>query len=209
MARAVLLVALLGALLGACQDDITTPFPEGLEPFDDDAVARDLEPPSGETLVTASTDADFIRIYGRGFVLAPLEVVYASAHDPEVMVAACSTTSQTITPDNEPQYELSFLVHYFVNEIVNVEWDDQWRGGTITPELVVTKHQKTQGSDFITLSEGTVTLLATDDPEITEVQFVEHLDAVSATTDDVLEGVRHNYDALVASSHSLGVPPCP
>ncbi|MEO8701386.1 MAG: hypothetical protein ABI867_15175 [Kofleriaceae bacterium] len=209
MSRAALLV-----VVAACQDSITTPFPEGLEPFDDGPEAAALDAPVAEALVTRSTNDDFIRIYGRGYVFASPAAVYASARDPEVMIAACSTSSQVITPGTEPQYELSFLVHYFVNDILNVEWDDQWRGSTVTgtleaPELVALKHQKIEGSDFITVSEGTVTIFATADPGITELQFVEHLDAVSASTADVLEGMQHNYDALVASGHGLGVPPCP
>jgi hypothetical protein len=206
----------LGLVLGlaACQDSITTPFPEGLEPFEDDGEPLTLAAEVAETLISSSHDDDFIRIYGRGFVFAPPVVVYASAHDPTVMIAACSTSSQTITLNTEPQYELSYLVHYFVNDILNVEWDDQWRGGVIegtleAPEFAIVKHQKIEGSDFITRSEGTIEFFATADPGITELRFVEHLDAVSGTPGDVLAGMQHNYDALVASSHGLGVPPCP
>jgi hypothetical protein len=71
------------------------------------------------------------------------------------------------------------------------------------------KHQKVQGSDFISLSEGTIQVLATEDPAVSELAFVEHLDAVSASTGDVLQGVQHNYDALVASAHGTPIPPCP
>ena len=65
------------------------------------------------------------------------------------------------------------------------------------------------GSDYIDLSEGTIEVLATADPEITELAFVEHLDATSAGISDVLRGVKHNYDALVALAHDAALPPCP
>jgi hypothetical protein len=71
------------------------------------------------------------------------------------------------------------------------------------------KHQKTQGSDFISLSEGTIEVTETDDPNVTELSFVEHLDATSAGISDVLKGVQHNYEALVAVSHGNPVPACP
>jgi len=71
------------------------------------------------------------------------------------------------------------------------------------------KHQKIQGSDFITLSEGTIQVLATSDPQVSELSFVEHLDALQATSGDVVQGVQHNYDALVATAHGQPIPPCP
>ncbi|HEU0031134.1 MAG TPA: hypothetical protein VFQ53_10915 [Kofleriaceae bacterium] len=202
------------AVLAGCQDDISTPFPAGLEPFDDDAKTLDLADTRDEMLHARTTDSDMIRVYGRGFVLAAPAVVYGVAHDPAVMIATCSTTSQTVTPDNDPAYELSFVVHYFVDNIVNVEWDDQWRGAVVdgtldAPALAMIKHQKIQGSDFITTSEGTIEVLATDDPAITELRFVEHLDAVGGTPDDVVGGMQHNFDALVAVSHGGAIPACP
>ena len=57
-------------LLAACQDNIATPFPEGLEPFEDNLVAPEPDGPFVETLRTATSSEDFIRVYARGFVLA-------------------------------------------------------------------------------------------------------------------------------------------
>ena len=59
------------------------------------------------------------------------------------------------------------------------------------------------------LSEGTIQVLATTDPGVSELVFVEHLDAVMAGPSDVIEGVQHNYDALVATAHGNPIPPCP
>jgi len=203
-------ILLASFLLAGCQDDISTPFPPGLEPFEDDAVPGGLDGTVAETLTTSSNSNDFIHAYGRGYIFAPPATVFAAAHDPTVMIALCSTTTQTVTTGNEPEYDLSYLVHYFVDDILNVEWDDQWRGDVVVddPELVVIKHQKIQGSDFVRLSEGTIELLATDDPGITEVQFVEHLDAVSAGEGDVISGMQSNYDRLLAASHGSPAPSC-
>ncbi len=200
--KAVVVIALVG-----CQDDISTPFPPGLEPFSDDGEPAMLDGTIAEQLVTSTDDSDFVRAYGRSFIFAPPATVYAAAHDPQVMIATCSTTTQTITPANE-DYDLSYLVHYYVDDILDVEWDDQWRGETVTGELTMIKHQKIQGSDFITLSEGTIELLATADSEVTEVRFVEHLDAVSAGTGDLVDGMQSNYDRLLAASHSNPIPAC-
>jgi len=111
----------LSLLLAACQHDVSTPFPAGLEPLEDNPVPVLQGGDRSETLVTQADDTDFIHIYGRGYALAPPAVVYAGTKTPEVMVALCSTNQQLITPDNDPSYEFSFLVHYVVNDVLTVE----------------------------------------------------------------------------------------
>ena len=186
-----------------------TPFPPGLEPFEDNPVAAHPDGPFTEGLRIESSDSDIIRVYARGFVTVPIDEMWTGAKSPAPNVSTCSTTEQQVTDHNEAQYEYSFLIHYIVRDILTVEWDDQWRYGRITPELGMIKHQKVQGSDFITLSEGSIQVLATADPNVAELSFVEHLDAIQATAGDVVQGVQHNYDALVAVAHGQPIPPCP
>ena len=211
--RAALLAVVI---LAGCQDNIATPFPPGLEPIEDNPVPTQQGGARTETLVTQAMDDDqgVRHIYGRGYVLAPPAQVWLAAKTPEAMVATCSTDAQMITPNDEPSYEFSFLVHYVVHNFVTVEWDDQWRYGTVegTPEaptLAATKHQKINGSDFLTLSEGTVQVSATDDPAVTELAFVELLEAAGGGDSDVIKGVQHNYDAMVAATHGDPLPACP
>lgn len=201
-------------VLAACQDSVTTPFPPGLEPFDDGEVPGELPDERDEVLRVKSDRDDMIRVYGRGFIHAPPVVVWEQTKLPEAMVARCNTSEQTVTPDNEPEHELSFLVHYFVDDILDVEWDDQWRGDVIAgvsaaPEHAMIKHQKIQGSDFISVSEGTIELRATEDPGVTELRFVEHLDAISGSVDDVAGKMRFNFDTLVSLAHGGSIPACP
>lgn len=212
-------LALVLLLAGAgCQDDISTPFPPGLEPLEDNPVPTQQGGNRTEMLQVMTSDGDEIKVYGRGYVLVAPADVWAASKNPEANVAVCSTNQQQITPNNDPSYEFSFLVHYVVNNILTVEWDDQWRWGTIQDGtgsgsdaafFGMIKHQKTQGSSFITLSEGTIQVTATDDPAVTELAFVEHLGSVGGGVDDVLKGVQHNYAALVAVSHGNPIPPCP
>jgi hypothetical protein len=203
------LAAVLLAVSAGCQSNVKTPFPPGLEPLEDNPVV--LTGAVEEGLVTKTTDSPYVKIYGRGYVAASPATVWAAAKSPAPNIAKCSTDQQAVTENNDPAYEYSFLVHYTVNNILTVEWDDQWRFGTITdvPFLAMIRHQKTQGSDLISLSEGTIEVDATDDPNVTELSFVEHLDATSAGVSDVLKGVQHNYDSLVAVSHGNPVPACP
>lgn len=204
MRAAVVLLALAG-----CQDDISTPFPAGLEPFEDNVVPALPDGPFDEQLRTASRSNDYIRIYARGFVQVPVDAMWEAAQAPAPNASECKTSSHSVMVGNEPQYDFSFLIHYIVDDILTVEWDDQWRFGRISDELGMIKHQKVQGSDFITLSEGTIQVLATADPGVSELVFVEHLDAVMAEGRDVLLAVQHNYDALVAVAHGNPIPPCP
>lgn len=195
-------------LLVGCQENITTEFPPGLEPFSDDVHATELVHDGSESLVIRALDLDMIRVYGKGLVYRPLETVWAAAHDPGALIAICNTTSQTVTPGNDPAYEYSFLVHYYVDDILDVEWDDQWRGAEIEPGLAMIKHQKVFGSDFITVSEGTLQLSATDDPNITELRFVEHLEARAGGKGDVADQMQHQYDALRSLAYGGAVPSC-
>lgn len=198
-------------LLAACQDNVTTPFPEGLEPLEENPVGA----PTGEELVTESKDTDHIHVYGRGLVFSAPATVWELTKVPTAMYARCSTDEQSIVADaNEPAYEASWLVHYIVRDILTVEWDDQWRYGVVegtidAPELGMIRHQKTQGSDFIRLSQGTVQVLATEDPNVTELAFVEHLDAISGSTGDVVRGMQDNYNRLKALAHGEAQPACP
>jgi len=202
------LAAVLLAVSAGCQSNVKTPFPPGLEPLEDNPVILTTV---AEGLVTKTTDSPYVKIYGRGYVLLPPATVWAAVKSPAPNIAKCSTDVQMVTENNDPAYEYSFLVHYTVNNILTVEWDDQWRFGTIVDEpfLGMIRHQKTQGSDLISLSEGTIEVDATDDPNVTELSFVEHLDATSAGVSDVLKGVQHNYDSQVAVSHGNPVPACP
>ncbi len=202
------------ALLAGCQSNITTPFPPGLEPIEDNPIPTQQGGTRTEMLVTQSMDTDYIHVYGRGFALVTPGTLWAAVKNPPVMVASCSTDSQVITPNDEPSYEFSFSVHYKVTEVITVEWDDAWRYGTIdgTPEaptLAMMKHQKTMGSDLISLSEGTIEVSSTDDPNVTELAFVEDLNSSGGSTSDVLKGVQHNYDSIVAAAHGNPEPACP
>lgn len=201
-------------LLAACQSNISTPFPPGLTPFEDENPVADPPDTSVEKLTIQSMSGSTTRSYGKGYVHATPAAVWTASQTPAVMYAACSTDHQTVTYDNEDGYDLSWLVHYEVDDILTVEWDDQWRYGVIegtadAPTLGMIKHQKTMGSSFISTSEGTVQILATADPGITLLAFTEHLDAISGGVSDVEEGMQHNYDALVAVAHGNAIPACP
>lgn len=216
-------LAALVCVLASCQHDVTTLFPAGLEPFDDDAMAGAIDAPVAEALVMTDTDATVVSVYGHGYVFAPVADVWMAAQDPQALIALCSTNDQAITQQDETGYQLDFLVHYTVNNILTVEWDDQWRGDVIAVGIgsaqmdgsdgvatrAMIKHQKTAGSSFITLSEGTTQLLANADDTMTELQLVEHLEAAEQPVDQVRTGMQREFDSLLAIAHGGSAAACP
>lgn len=209
-----LAIVLALASLAGCQDDVTTPFPPGLEPLEDNRVPDATGAPTEELRSLQGRSGDTEQTHGRGFVFVDPATLWGLTKDPEAMVARCRTNSQTVTLGADPAYELDYVVRYVVEDIVTVEWDDQWRYGIIEgtseqPVLGMIRHQKIQGSDFINVSEGTIQVIATNDPNVSELAFVEHLDAISGNASDLLEGMQDNYARLVALAHDLPRPSCP
>jgi hypothetical protein len=194
-----------------CQHDVVSPFPPGLEPLEDNPVPEQTAPYT-ETLATASATGSNseVEVYGRGYVLADPATVWAATKTPQAVVATCTTDAQSFTVGNQPQYEFSFLVSYTVNDVLTVQWDDQWRYGTIdaTPFFGMIKHQKVDGSSFITLSEGTIQVTDTG-AGATEIAIVEHLEAIAGSSDDVIKSTQHVFASIVALSHGGTIPPCP
>jgi hypothetical protein len=203
-----------GSMVAAgCQDDVTTVFPAGLEPLEDNAAPEPPGGPSSEELMLVSSDGEHKWVHGRGFIQASPAAVWAASKDPERM-ANCDTTSHSATVGVEPAYEYGFEMHYFVDDVLNVEWDELWRYGTIegvteAPSFAIIRYQKVFGSDFITNLEGSAIFLATDVAERTEVQFVEHLTALGGSIDNMKHSTQHRFDVLSAVVHGRDIPPCP
>lgn len=199
-----------------CQHSVKTEFPAGLTPLEDNTIPPQASGPYDETLKTEGHDSgDVLRVYGRGYVLAPPAMVWQMAKNPQAVIALCTTDSQMVTPETDATYELIFAVHYVVHDFVTIEWNDEWRFGTIdgtpeAPELAMMKHQKTDGSSYISLSEGTIELAATpDDPNVTDLAFIEHLDAIGGGDSDLVTAMQRQFGAIVAFTHGMAMPACP
>ncbi len=202
------------ALLGACWGNTTTEFPPGLEPLEDNlAPAQDGD--ITETLgFEAGERAAYTWVHGRGYYLATPATIWAAAKDAALMAENCSTPTFTVETTEDPDYELSFVASYFVDDIINVEWDEQWRFGTVVgtpdaPELGMVRYQKVFGSELIQLIEGSIQVLATDDPEVTELALIEHVAAAGGTADDMRLSMQHRFDSVAAVIRGDDRPACP
>lgn len=209
-AAPLLLVSSVIAAAG-CFDDVATAFPPGLEPLESNEAPRP-DRVSRLAIVDGEDDSGMWS-HGRGLVPASPGEVWAAAKDPGVMVHVCASDEQSVEENVDPDYEYSFEVHYVVENIVTVEWDEIWRFGTVegpptSPELAMVRYQKTFGSDAIELLEGSIQILATDDPSVTEVQFVEHVDAFGGSLEDLRRSMTFRFDSLLAAVGDAGEPRC-
>jgi hypothetical protein len=205
---------LLALVTSGCFGNETTQFPEGLEPLEDNtAPAQDGSYQERLDMVDGD-NGNFMWVHGRGYLLLPPGEVWATSKMEELMATVCSTDSQTFTPLDDDMYEHSFEVHYFVDEVINVEWDEHWRYGTVegtaeAPTLAMTRYQKVYGSELIRLIEGSIQVLATDDPGVTEIQYVEHLNAAGGGIGDMRISMQRRFDAVAATIRDEEIPPCP
>lgn len=204
----------VAVLLAGCFGNESTSFPPGLEPLEDNtAPAQDGE------IVQAIDFADgdngrWAWVHGRGYLLAAPGDVWATMKDPELMAAICSTDRHSVEPGVEPDYEHGFQLSYFVDDVINIEWDELWRYGTVegssdAPALAMVRYQKVWGSELIYTLEGSIQLHAGDDPSVTELQFVEHLAAAGGDRGDIRLSMQQRYDSMIAVLAGGVAPPCP
>ncbi len=172
-------------LLAACNHDISTPFPPGLEPLEDNRapvpapVDGDDTPEAVETL--GESRGDLTVGMARGFIHAPIADVAAALADSAVAVDKTIADEASITPATDPDYPTSFAVHYTVHSVITVEWDIDWREGAEHDreghlQGYRARYQKTYGTDFITTFEGSVELTPVSDT-VTAYSMIERIDA--------------------------------
>lgn len=211
MVKYPLVLVSLAALAAGCQDNITTEFPEGLEPIEDNKASAPAD--GAEALVMVQGGDDLKWVHGRAYIFAPPAAVWAATKDPEHLVATCATNSHTATVGVEAEYEYGFMVHYSVDNIVTVEWDELWRYGTITgtpdaPELAIIRYQKVFGSEYISTLEGSIIVHATDDPARTEVEYIERLDALGGDHGNIRGSMEQRFANMRALAHGEPLPGC-
>ena len=96
---------------------------------------------------------------------------------PNVVVDRHAITSYTVTPNVETGYDVSFLTAYTIDNIVTVNYDLTWREGVVAgseadPSQVSVVYQKTSGSSFVSLMDGSIQLNSVS-PMVTELQFAQ------------------------------------
>lgn len=200
------MAALAAAGAGGC--NTSTEYPPGLEPLEDNTAP---DPAGLDQLSTVGGNTpDFAFGHGRGWIDAPAGAVWAALKDPEVVVSWRQTDRHTATPMPDPMYELRFELHYEVDNVITVSWDEDWRYGTLegtpdAPELALTRYQKVYGTVYIDLIEGSITVTPRDDGT-TELALIEHVKASQGGSNEIITTMQDRFASVLARVRGLPLP---
>jgi len=203
---AIALVALVGCTT-------KTPFPAGLGPLEDNKA--DWPDEGEETISTrfgeeAEKDDGYNWGHARGYIQQPVSEVYAALRKPRVTVNRRSLADYSVTWDVEPDYTHSYRLHNRVEDLINFEFDVNWRHGALDgeeddPGEVGTRWQKTDGSDVIELQRGSVYTWAVS-ADVTALEFVVHQRSMGDDGPIVVDYLDDFYADILAASHGEPLP---
>lgn len=213
-------IAGLALLLGTgCFGELPTPFPPGLEPLEGENLSpgpapRDGEPYPEELVLVRAFAPDIPRthsVHARGYVHAPLRVVWESLRDPDVGADRRTFSEWSTTFDVEPGYDYSYVIHSVIVNIITVEYDVTWRHGVVegtleAPTLAAARYQKTSGSTAISDLRGSFVLTEVA-PGVTEVQIIEYLAAVASGHENIESFLNDVFAELLILSRGDPLPP--
>jgi len=156
------LVLLVGS---ACSNETT--MKAGVNPLEDNTAPLPVQAGDGhpETLSVATGSNDsYIWAHGRGYVKAAPAAVWKILQDPEVVADRHAPDSHSYAIHSEPKYAFSFRMHYVAGGGF-AEWWENWRyaamqGTFEAPELGIIRYQKTDGTSWIKVLEGSITVRA-------------------------------------------------
>jgi len=191
----------------ACQKDIITEFPDGLEPLEDTLA---VSAPTDESAnSTSGTDDDYSWAHLAGTVNGELSDAKACLEVTEVMVDRRSVSEWDRTEASDPAYDFSIEIWNFVEDILDVEFTNAWRHSIVEDptytEVLAARWQKIEGSDFLPLLTGSILILPVDDG-VLEVQIIEHLDALIDPEETALQTVEDYYADIRACVHGEDLP---
>ena len=180
---------LLSFLLGCNNGSEPIEFPDVIEPIEDmrvDAPSGSADDPYPETFNTASGDeGDYGWVHLRGYFHNDMSNAWSAVRNHLVYVNQRDVTEYSVEELGSEKYDYGYQVHNLVEDIVDVEFDNEWRhaalDGTLeAPERVGIRWQKTAGTEFISHLEGSIQILSLPDgrKDIVEVQIIEHLGAL-------------------------------
>jgi hypothetical protein len=197
--------------LPACFGNEATNFPPGIRTLEANTISDPAGTPGDpfpEALsLQAGSTSTWDLVHARGFVHAPLGVVWSAFQDPDVVVDRRNITSYTATKNVESGYDVSFQTHYVIKRIITLEFDLTWRQSAIShpPMEVAIAYQKTEGSTLVDLMEGAI-ILSTRTSTLTELSIVQHLKATATSPADIESWTRDMFASVVARAHGEPLP---
>lgn len=198
----------------ACFGEESTVFPPGLEPLEANT-APPIEPIDGDPYPEVLSFAkgqrrDHYFGHARAYVKADLATTWAALRTPEVSVDRRQVDEWTVDQGTDPAYAHSYVVHNVVRRVVTLRFDVSWRhdvarGTPEAPEVIAGAWQKTFGSTLIAELKGTLSAEEVA-PGVTEVQLIQHLDALQGGADPIESFLNDYYQSLKAQAHGQPLP---
>lgn len=215
-ARLALLVA-LASPMAACFGNEPTVFPPGLEPLDPENVApppvgTESDPYPEMTRIVQSSSSAYEWLHARAYVHANLADTWRALARGDV-VADRRRGEWSVRDNVETGFDVSFLVHNVVHDLITIEFDITWReqavkGTRDAPEVVAIRYQKTWGTSAIDLIAGSIIAQEVADG-VTELQFIEHFSAIGSGEEDIRNYNRDLHASIVATVHGQPLPVWP
>lgn len=213
-----LVCALILGCTGGCfiGGNESTPFPPGLEPVGENTAplpegTADDPYPEAIEIVHGEVD-DVIFVHARGYIHASATKVWAALMDPEVVANRRDTDAHSAVFGVEPEYDFSMVLSYTVERVITIEWDETWRYGVIEGDADRVEYgaiasQKTQGTTFIALLEGSMYVEAVEGEDlIAEYGFVQNLKTIMTESADQATYPADVHENIKAHVNGLPLP---
>jgi hypothetical protein len=152
---------------------------------------------------------------GRGYLHGSVDQVWAAIRQPEVYINLGEVTSYEVEEKNSSQYDYLFRVWNYVENIVTVEFENEWRHGVTLgsleePEQVAIRWEKVSGTEFILSLNGSIKLIdqgtLEDGTPVTELQVIEHLQSTLDQEANALNYVDGLWLRWQAALHGNEIP---
>lgn len=177
---------MISLLLVGClsEEVVDKEFPTILEPLEEIRVGLPEGEDYPEDVVVFSEDGEeYAWVHARGYLHLSLEDAWTALRNDLVYVNQRTVAEYTVTEMDSELYDYIFVVDNRVDDIVPVEFTNEWRHVGNLDEKgdvsdVVVRWQKTEGTDFIQLMEGSVEIIPVDGEDaVVEIRIIEHLKA--------------------------------
>lgn len=201
----------------ACKGDVVRSFPDEIEPLEPN-LAQSVPPESGQdypegpmNFSCGKDDADgYSWCHAKAWIQAPLSEVYPAARDPETNVDRREVAEWSAKMDVQPEADWSFELDITVKNIVTVQYQVVYafeieEGDEAEPERVEAVFDTVEGSNLLEIYRGSIVLRA-ETPEVTEVEYIQHLKAPTRDEEQVEQTIRDWYGTLRAATRGEPLP---
>ena len=191
-------------ILFACGEELP-PIPDGLAELEPNTASFPSEP--GLDVVSGEED-DYDWVHAAGLVDAPVSEVWAAIQVEDVFIDRRQVNEWAVTHDTEDEYDVSFVVHNTVHDVITVEYDTAWRQSQVyvteDSELVAVRFEKIDGTDVIERMVASLHLEEVDGQ--TRWSFVEHLKALQRGPEPIVIFAEDFFDETVLTLEGEDLP---